>query len=73
MTSRQRNKPARSVILTRNQIEDILVCEMAWEREDADIFWRLARREARCPGFLAGRRHRRMTWLAAIMRKGGAA
>ena len=40
-------------MLTREAVEAILVGHMGWEPEDADIFWRMARRETSCPGIVA--------------------
>lgn len=42
-----------TVVLTRAAVETILVPWMGWEPEDAAIFWRIARRETRCPGIVA--------------------
>jgi hypothetical protein len=42
-----------TVVLTREAVEAILVGHMGWEPEDADIFWRMARRETSAPGTVA--------------------
>lgn len=42
-----------TVVLTRQAAEAIPVAHMGWEPEDADIFWRLARRETASPGIIA--------------------
>ncbi len=54
MTAARANGARReTVVLTREAVENILVPWMGWEPEDADIFWRVARRETRCPGIVA--------------------
>lgn len=40
-------------MLTREAVEAILVGHMGWETEDADTFWRMARRETSAPGIVA--------------------
>ena len=47
-TTRQQARRA-TVVLTRQQIE-MIVSDMGWEPEDADVFWQMARRENRNPG-----------------------
>jgi len=44
-----------TVVLTHQNIMDILVGCMGWEPEDVDVFWQLARRETLSPGITAQR------------------
>lgn len=54
MSAANANRARReTVVLTREAVEAILVSHMGWEPEDADIFWRLARRETLSPGIVA--------------------
>lgn len=60
MTAGKQRKARRSAVaLSRAQVESILH-DMGWEPEDANVFWRMARRESRDPGCLA--RARRKYW-----------
>lgn len=54
-----------SITLNRSQVEDIIT-DMGLDPDDADSFWKMAKREQRDPGCLT--RERQAYFLAAIGR-----